>query len=775
MKGGSLDDSSARVLALRAELHRANRAYYVDNAPTISDQEYDEKLAQLARLEAQHPELDDPNSPSRRVGGEPIEGFTQRRHAVPMLSIDNTYNEAEVRAWVKRMEDAAASAARAAPTGLFAESPPREPLVYAAEPKIDGVAISLRYENRRLVHALTRGDGTTGDDVTHNIRTIRAVPLELPESAPQTLEIRGEIYLPKKEFDRINAQREAEGEDLFANPRNACAGTLKQLDPREVAKRKLGFIAHGRGEISDAAFAPAHSDFLTQAKSLGLPVNEITLCHSAEDILAAIAEFDVKRHDREYAVDGMVVRVDDYALQESLGTTSKSPRWVIAYKYPAERKETTLERIESQVGKTGKITPRATLAPVFLAGTTVRHATLHNFGLVRQKDLREGDRVIIEKAGEIIPQVIGLAEARQQNPDRQGGVSCHDAPLRGSVMPESPSAPPSHDAASEGRIVARTAPFTPPPHCPVCEGEIEIEPPEALDNPELETTRRCVNPECPAQVREKLIWFTGRKQMDIEGLGEKTIDLIRAAGVNIPLNSFADIFRLPVHRTFLLELDRMGEKKVDNLIEGIEKAKHRGMARLLGSLGVRHIGTATGKLLAQRFPSIDALREAARDERLLRPKSLKPAEAEELGFAKEPQDRPETGLGKDTAPVVAKYLLSEAAERMFRDLHELGVSLDSKDFSAQPAPRLSNAGATQDAAASPFAGKTIVLTGTLEQFDRQALTERLEALGAKVTGSVSKKTHLVIAGESAGSKLEKANELGVEVWDEARLLKELGS
>ncbi len=769
MKGGPLDHPHARVKALRDELNRANRAYYVDNQPFLSDQEYDEKLAELARLEAEHPHLTDPDSPTQRVGGEPIAGFTQRRHAVPMLSIDNTYNEAEVRAWVKRMEDAAASFAPPASAGLFAAPAESAHPVYAAEPKIDGVAISLRYEDRRLIHAATRGDGATGDDVTHNIRTIRAVPLRLDPSAPATLEVRGEIYLPKKEFDRINAQREAEGEDLFANPRNACAGTLKQLDPREVAKRKLGFIAHGRGEISDPAFAPSHSAFLARLKHLGFPVNEITLCRNAEDILAAINAFDTQRHAREYAVDGMVVRVDDYALQESLGTTSKSPRWVIAYKYPAERKVTTLQKIEAQVGKTGKITPRATLAPVFLAGTTVRHATLHNFGMVRQKDLREGDRVIVEKAGEIIPQVIGLVD---QSP-------CHDAPVCGSVVPEVPKALAEHDAASESRVVARSAQYAPPHHCPVCHGEIEIEPPEALEQPEQETTRRCVNPECPAQVREKLIWFTGRKQMDIEGLGEKTIDQIRAHSA-VPLNSFADIFRLPQHRGALLALDRMGEKKVDNLIEGIEKAKSRGMARLLGSLGIRHVGAATGKLLAQRFPNIQALREAARDERRLRPKSLKRAEAEELGLPPDPQDRPETGLGVDTAPVVAKYLLSAAADRMFHDLQSLGVSLDSREYRPPASAAAHDApgphGPDQRAAtdpANPFTGKTIVLTGTLEHFDRQALTEKLEALGAKVTGSVSRKTHLVIAGESAGSKLDKARELGVEVWDEARLLEEV--
>lgn len=726
MKGRGLDDIPSRVRTLRDELNRANRAYYVDNTPFLSDQEYDEKLAELARLEAAHPELDDPNSPTHRLGDEPIGGFTQIRHAVPMLSIDNTYNEAEVREWVARMEKGASTSAGG---GLFGGDSTR--LVFTAEPKIDGVAMSLRYENGRLVHAVTRGDGTTGDDVTTNVRTIRAVPVVLDgEAVPEVLEVRGEVFLPKKEFERINAQREADDEEPFANPRNACAGTLKQLDSREVAKRRLGFVAHGRGEVNPESYAPSHSEFLKRCRSLGLPINEITPCDSAEAILNAIQTFGASRDDKPYAVDGMVVRVDSFALQAAMGTTSKSPRWVIAYKYPAERKPTVLEKIECQVGKTGKITPRATLAPVLLAGTTVRHATLHNFGMVRQKDLRPGDRVIIEKAGEIIPQVIGLADPAEK-------------PGRGPR-------------------------FEPPKHCPQCEGEIEIEPLDALERPELETTRRCVNPECPAQMREKLVWFTGRKQMDIEGLGEKTIDQIRAES-SIPLNSFADIFRLPDHREALLQLDRMGEKKIDNLIAGIRAAKDRGMARLIGSLGIRHIGTSTGKLLARQFGGMNELIDAAANERRLRPKSLSKTDAAALGFPEDTASRPETGLGVDTAPVVAKYLRSEGARRMFHDLEQLGVDLTSKDY--RPATAGDPDAASASNPDSPFAGKTIVLTGTLESFDRQALTDRLESMGAKVSGSVSKKTHLVIAGESAGSKLEKARELGVEIWDEAALLK----
>lgn len=713
-----MPSDAKRIQELRTLLDRANRAYYVDASPIMSDGEFDRLLAELARLEAAHPELSDPNSPTRRVGGEPIDGFVQREHRAPMLSIDNTYSEGDLAEWHARMARSLGG------DSLFGGE-----LAFVAEPKIDGVALSVRYERGVMVHAVTRGDGLKGDDVTHAARTIRALPARLADGPPEVLEVRGEVFIPNSEFERINREREQEGEELLANPRNACAGTLKNLDPRVAASRRLGFVAHGKGEISDDDFASSHWEFLAGIRRLGVPTSKhARRCTSLDEILQAIRSFNTARRSLDFATDGMVVRIDSFAQQEKLGRTSKSPRWIIAYKYPAERKTTTLLDVEHFVGKTGKITPRANLAPVPLAGTVVKHATLHNYGRVRdaatevegkRTDLRLGDTVVVEKAGEIIPQVMQV------------------------ILKDRPR---------------NARPIVPPDACPVCAGPVEIEPPEALDNPILETARRCINPECPAQIREKLIWFAGRRQMDIDGLGEQTIDQIRAS--SIPLNTFADIFRLRQHRDALLELDRMGEKKVDKLLAGIEAAKSRGLARVLAGMGIRYVGDATAKLLARRFKDLDHLLSI--EEWELRPKTLSRAEAEAKGLPPDPKDRDETGLGVLTAPAVHAYLHSHAARRTFEDLRSVGVDLTSRDY-APPG----NAGS------GPLSGRTFVITGTLENYEREALKAVLESLGAKVSGSVSSKTSVVIVGESAGSKLDKARELGITTWDEPRLLKEL--
>lgn len=727
---------AGQIAELRELLNRANRAYYVDASPIMSDQEYDRRLEQLGELEAKHPELDDLNSPTKRVGGEPITGFKTIKHAVPMLSIDNSYDETSVREWFERMVKSTSG------DTIFAS----RTIATVAEPKVDGLALSLRYEQGNLVHAVTRGDGTKGDDVTHAARAIRSIPLQLASDAPpKVLEVRGEVFFSLKEFERVNKEREEEGEELFMNPRNAAAGTLKNLDPKLVASRKLKFVAHGRGEYV-AANAVKKSDpvdstywqFLKSLREFGVPTNPgSSRCESIDEVIKAIHAFDKKRHSLDYAVDGMVVRLDDFALQRQLGTTSKSPRWVIAYKYPAERKTTTLLSVAHQVGKTGKITPRASMEPVLLAGTVVQHATLHNYGRIRQAPtdpdnppptgesthLCIGDTVYVEKAGEIIPQVVGVVLAK-----RPKGAKA----------------------------------IVPPDRCPQCNTSIEVEPPEAEENPTLETARRCVNPECPAQVREKLVWFTGRKQMDIDGLGEKTIDQIRE-GKAVPLNTFADIFHLKEHRDALLSLDRMGEKKVDNLLAGIEAAKSRGLAKVLSGMGIRHVGEGTSKLLAKHFKDLDALLAASEEQ--LRPRSLPKDRAIALGYPTEPSQRPETGLGDGTAHIVHAYLHSKAAKVTFAALADAGVDLTSHDY-ADPAKR--------NTETTVFTDKTIVLTGTLEHYERTQLSELLESMGAKVSGSVSKKTNIVIAGAEAGSKLDKARELGVEVWDEAKLLAALG-
>jgi DNA ligase (NAD+) len=718
---------ASRIRDLRALLNQANRAYYVDAAPIMSDPEFDRLLAELAALELAHPELDDPDSPTHRVGGEPIEGFSTVKHAVPMLSIDNSYGEADVREWVERCVRGLGGANSSLFVGAKADA-----VTFVCDPKIDGVALSIRYESGKLVRALTRGDGTSGDDVTHAARVMRSIPLVLAGDSPGVLEVRGEVYMPLAEFEKLNKAQEEAGDELFLNPRNTTAGTLKNKDPKLVAARGLRFCAHGKGEVTNlAAFAASHQEFLARLKVLGVPVNPDTVSgSSAEHILSAIKRFDSRRHSLPYATDGMVVRVDRFDQQNELGLTSKSPRWAIAFKYPAERKTTKLIDVLHQVGKTGKITPRAVMEPVLLAGTVVKHATLHNYGRIldaatelgpERTDVRIGDTVYVEKAGEIIPQVVGVLVG---------------------LRPENAK-----------RIVA-------PQRCPECEGPVEPEPPEAADDPKLETARRCVNPECPAQIQEKLIWFAGRRQMDIDGLGEKTVELIRASG-SIPLNSFADVFRLGLHRDALCDLDGMGDKKVETMLAGIGECKQRGMAKLLAGLGIRHVGETTSKLLAKSFKSIDDLINAPIEA--LMPRALNKADATKLGYAASASDRPETGLGKDTAPIVHAYLNSPVARHTFAELQELGVDLTSHDY-RDPGKTASGA----------WSGKTVVLTGTLESYERAALQELLEGMGAKVSGSVSSKTTLVVAGPGAGSKLDKARELGIEVWDEARLLKELG-
>lgn len=740
-----------RILHLRELLSRANVAYYRDAKPLMADAEFDRLLRELGELEAKHPELADETSPTKRVGaegefGQAISGFVTVKHAVPMLSIDNSYDPAMLKQWHERvLRGLGFETDDASGGGLFAIASEKKPVgpTLIAEPKIDGLAISIRYERGKLVRAVTRGDGTKGDDVTHNIRTIRSLPLALHASKgdriPDVLEIRGEVYLPLTEFKRLNDEREAAGEELFMNPRNAAAGAMKQLDPKETAKRRLAFAAHGRGELSDANFANSHSGFIDRLRALGLPVNDhLARTTSLDEVMRAIERFDTARHDLDHATDGVVVRVDDFALQSTLGTTSKSPRWVIAYKFPAERKTTVLIRVDNQVGKSGKITPRAVMEPVLLAGTTVQHATLHNFGRVAQMPidpedpgkghdhLHVGDTVYIEKAGEIIPYVAGVIPSK-----RPKGAK----------------------------------PVKPPTHCPVCSGPVEIEYVDP-ENPseQTESGRFCVNPECPAQVREKLIWFAGRKQMDIEGLGEKTVDQIRAAGT-IPLNTFADIYHLHEHRNALLALDRMGEKKVDNLLEGIEQSKKRGLAKLLGAMGIRHVGETTSKLLARAFKDAHELCSAPLHD-------FMPAAVNALSDAKRKErfdlDTPlnytyETGLGAGTAPSVREYLRSPSAKKTFAALSAAGVDLTSHDFTDPRNPsRVQSTG--------PLTGKTVVITGTLERYERSQLSEILERLGAKVSGSVSAKTSLLIAGEKAGSKLDNARKFNVEIWDEARLV-----
>lgn len=678
-------DARTRIKELSDLLNRANDAYYVENEPIMPDSEYDRLLDELSELEEAHPDLADPGSPTQRVGGQPVKGFRTIRHAVPMQSIDNTYNLDELRAWYQRVLKGLGLDGEDNGENLFTG---RQGVDLVCDPKIDGVAINLRYEEGRLVRGVTRGDGEQGDDVTAQIRTIRAIPLQLRDGSdpPNVLEVRGEIFMPNAEFERINNEKEERGEAVFANARNATAGTLKNLDPKVTASRRLRFVAHGRGELRGMEEVETFSGFLDAVKAMGIPVSQhVTVCRTFDEVVDVVEAFRDRRQDLGYGVDGMVIRVDRFDQQQELGATSKAPRWCIAYKYPAEQGKTKLLKVDWQVGKGGTLTPRATMEPIFIAGTTVQHATLHNIEEIHRKDIRVGDTVVIEKAGEIIPQVIrAVTEKRPEN---------------------------AH-------------PIKPPKQCPACGGAVEQEGPKLY----------CVNPECPAQFREKLKWFVGRHQMDIDGIGEKLVDQLVDAGL---VAHFAELFELPTKRDELLKLERMGEKSVDNLVAGIEDAKSRGLARVLAGLGIRHIGTTTAKTLARHFKDADELLKASYESLCALP-----------------------DFGEITATTLHDYLQSKPGRETFARLKEVGVDLVSPMYQARQGP-----------GDNPFAGKTIVLTGTLEAFTRPELTEKLESLGAKVTGSVSKNTDLVIVGVEAGSKLKKANELGIDVWDEEMLLK----
>jgi DNA ligase (NAD+) len=557
------------------------------------------------------------------------------------------------------------------------------------------------------VEAVTRGDGEKGDLVTANVRAIRAIPLKLrvPEDArfggiPHVLEVRGEIFMPVKEFERINEEREKHGEQLFANARNSCVGTLKNKDPKIVASRRLSFVAHGRGESDGLPELHAHSEFVAYLKALGIPVSNVGgAMKTLAEAERTIQEFADRRDQLDFAVDGMVVRIDRFDEQKRLGFTAKSPRWAVAFKYPAEQKETILEKVDWQVGKGGTITPRATMTPVFVAGSTVKHATLHNIEEIQRRDLRIGDHVIVEKAGEIIPQVVrALVEKR----------------------------------------TGLEQPIEPPTKCPVCNGAVEREGPKLF----------CTNSSCSARFRERLKWFVGRDQMNVDGMGEEIVDALVDAGV---VKDFADVFRLDamlVARTLakgekaLAEIAKKGPgKRATSLIESAaHAATDRGLTRVLAGLGIKHVGSSAAKTLARRYRTADELLAATETDLTLL-----------------------DDFGEVTAKSVAAWLASDEAKRVFAELAAVGVDLTSRE----PKPVAAGANA--------FAGRTFVVTGTLAQFGRTEVTELLERAGAKVAGSVSKKTSVLIAGEEAGSKLTKAQELGVEIWDESRLVTELSA
>ncbi|MFN3544508.1 MAG: NAD-dependent DNA ligase LigA [Thiobacillus sp.] len=669
----------ARAAALREEIERHNYAYYVLDAPTVPDAEYDRLFRELQAIEAEFPELVTPDSPTQRVGGQALDAFPKVRHALPMLSIrtETDTTEAGARAFDVRVRKE---------LGLGEADPPVE---YSAELKFDGLAVNLRYERGVLVHAATRGDGETGEVVTQNVRTVRAVPLRLrSDRPPPVLEVRGEIYMRRDDFERYNAKQRAAGKPTLVNPRNGAAGSIRQLDPKVAAQRPLSFFAYGVGEVAGWEGAPeTHSGTLDALERMGVPVcAERRVCRGADELIAFHAEIAARRDQLPFDIDGVVYKVNRLDLQRALGFVTREPRWAVAHKYPAQEQMTVVEAIEVQVGRTGALTPVARLAPVFVGGVTVTNATLHNQDEIDRKDVRVGDTVIVRRAGDVIPEVVAVVRERRPVPE----------PPRFNLLERYPV-------------------------CPECGSHVVRQADEAV--------ARCTGGlYCPAQRKQALLHFASRRAMDIEGLGEKIVDQLVDRGL---VHTPADVYRLDLKT--LAGLDRMAEKSAGNLLAAIEASKSTTLARFIFALGIRNVGETTAKDLARHFGSLEALIRASEDELV---------------------------AVRDIGPIVAQSIVQFFAEphnlEVVRKLREAGVHWP-ETIGTQPS-------------AGILAGKTLVLTGTLPTLTREAAKERIEAAGGKVAGSVSKKTDYVVAGAEAGSKLARAQELGVPILDEAGLL-----
>ncbi len=661
---------------LAEEIRKHDYAYYVEAKPSINDQAYDKLYHELLDLEKQFPDLVTPDSPSQRVSGEPLTEFKPVQHLVPMTSLDNTYSQEELRNFVTRVQKIL----------------PNEKLEWIVEPKVDGVAINLRFEKGLFTVGSTRGDGTTGDDVTANLKTIRSIPQRLHLSGkklPDVVEVRGEVYMTKKGFEKMNAERKAAGEETFANARNSAAGSLKQLDPKLVAKRPLNVIVYGLGEFTGGESITQQDQMLDWLKAAGFKTPEKTWhCRSADELIDAINELDKLRRDFVFETDGAVIKLNSFAMRAKAGFTSKAPRWAIAYKYAAEQAETKLKAITIQVGRTGALTPVAELEPVFLAGSTISRATLHNEDELRRKDIRVGDTVTIEKAGEVIPAVVGVVLTKRTGKEKV---------------------------------------FEFPKTCPECGSKVAK---TDSEDGEAGVVWRCLNPDCPAQLRGHLEHWCARGAMDIEGGGEVLVSqLVKSALVR----DVADLYSLKLHE--LSNLERMAEKSAQNFLDGIEASKKRDLWRLLFGLGILHVGAGVAKALGKSFANLDDI-FAASETQL--------TEVEDIG------------------EVIAHSLVQWHGEannrKLIERLRKAGLNFDSSLYNPS-------------AALGPFAGKTFVLTGTLPTLKREEASAKIEALGGKVSGSVSKKTDYVVAGEEAGSKLDKAQKLGIKIIDEAELLK----
>ncbi|HHQ0362787.1 TPA: NAD-dependent DNA ligase LigA [Listeria monocytogenes] len=643
--------------------------YYVIDNPTVEDAEYDQKMQELLKIEEAHPEWVTPESPSKRVGGEVLEGFKKVAHDTPMLSLANAFNQEDLADFDRRIRDKVG-----------------DDIAYMCELKIDGLAVSLQYENGKYKQGATRGDGTIGEDITANLRTIRSIPMKLQKD--YSIEVRGEAFMPKRSFQKLNEIREEEGQMLFANPRNAAAGSLRQLDTKIAASRNLDIFLYAVADFGEMG-VETHSAGLDMLETLGLKVNkERRLCNSLEEVYAYIEEWTEKRAGLAYDIDGIVLKLNNLEQQRQMGNTVKSPRWSIAYKFPAEEVPTKLLDIELNVGRTGVITPTAVLEPVRVAGTTVSRASLHNEDLITEKDIRIGDTVLIKKAGDIIPEVIkSITEKRSGSEE----------------------------------------PFHMPKNCPACDSE--------LVRLEEEVALRCINPKCPAQIKEGLIHFVSRNAMNIDGLGEKVIIQLFSQHL---IKDVADLFFLSKEK--LLELERMGEKSVTNLLASIEASKQNSLEKLLFGLGIRHVGAKAAKSLAIHFDTMD---------------NLKVADKETLTSIND--------IGEKMADSIVTYFANEEVHDLLEELKRAGVNM------TYIGPKLEDMSEEE----LVFAGKTVVLTGKLEKLTRNDAKALIESLGGNVSGSVSKKTDVVVAGSDAGSKLAKAEELAIPIWSEEDLIEYL--
>lgn len=656
-------EAKKRIEQLVEQLTRYDRAYFVDDEPLVSDAIYDQLFHELLNLETQYPDLTLPHSPTKRVGSEPIEAFDKVEHEVAMLSLSNAFSEQELRDFDRRVKSLLDSSVE-----------------YVCELKIDGLAVSLLYEDGHFIRGATRGDGTVGEDITSNLKTIRSIPLTI--DAPGRLEVRGEAFMPKEAFERLNEARAQKGESLFANPRNAAAGSLRQLDPKIAASRQLDLFIFGYGTWPEETIQQ-HSERLAYLKELGLKVNpHWKRCTSIDEVIDYVEEWTEKRNSLPYEIDGIVIKVNDINKQEQLGFTARTPRWATAYKFPAIEAVTTLYDVELSVGRTGVVTPTALLEPVFVDGSTVSRATLHNQDQIKALDIHLGDRVIIKKAGDIIPKVVRvLKEERKED----------------------------------------AVPYTMPDKCPACHSELVH-----LDD---EVALRCINPNCPAQVKEGLIHFASRDAMNIDGLGEKIIEQLFEAKL---IQSIPDLYRLQKEQ--LLPLERMGEKSVENLLNAIEQSKANSLEKLLFGLGIRHIGAKAADIIAAHFITMENIQKAT---------------FEDLVAIDE--------IGEKMAQSVVQFFAEPKVNDLIEALATLGLNMTYKDVEKED---------VTSALTEAFQNKTVVLTGRLEHYTRKEAKELIEANGGKVTGSVSGNTDLLIAGENAGSKYEQAQKLQVPIWDE---------